>query len=352
MFFPSGKEIDVKVLKVDREKGRISLGRRQLEEDPLLRVEKMYPMGSRFFGKVASVAEYGAFVEIGDGVDGLVHASEMDWNRKKVNPADLVKEGDEVEVMMLEIDKESRRVSLGIKQCKPNPWEEFATAYRKGSRLKGVVRSITEHGLFVRLPGDIDGRVKAYDLSYDSDGEDLLRDYSKGDEIEVEVLNIEPERERIALGVKQLKDDGFDEYATEHLKNTLVAGTVEKIEKHRARVQLEGGIRGVLPAKEVAEGDVEDIGEFLKEGEETQFMLIGFDRRRHEVLLSLKAKDRSERVKKLRQHQSTESKASAPRLGALLKAELDRAQSEQSDVKDVDGDSGQQTEASEESGDK
>ena len=316
-----GDELELKILSVDREKGRLSFGLKQLQQDPWECIDRMYQTGQREIGKVSNIADYGAFVELRDGIYGLVHTSEMDWSRKNVDPAQVAAVGDEIEVMILDIDKRKRRVSLGIKQCKPNPWQEFNAAYRSGSVLKGTIKSITDFGMFVSLPGGLDGLVRIGDLSYKENGEKSIRNYSKGMEIEVAVLSIEVEKEKVTLGIKQLEDGPFNRFAAEHLKGTLVKGKVLEVGDTKAIVEIGDDVRGVLPAREVSEGDSAKVSDEVKVGEELELMLVNIDKASHVITLSLKARDRAERERIMREMSSVR-KEETPALGVLLQAKL------------------------------
>ncbi len=317
-----GDEMDLKILNIDKEKGRLSFGLKQLQQDPWDYIDRIYTSGMKVMGKVSNIAEYGAFVELEEGIDGLVHTSEMDWSRKSVDPAQFVTVGEEIEVMLLDIDKKKRRISLGIKQCKSNPWQDFNTAYRGGSILTGTIKTITDFGFFVSLPGDLDGLVRIGDLSYTESGETAIRNYSKGMEVQVVVLLIDVENEKITLGIKQLADGEFNRYVGEHLKGTVVTGKVVHIDESYARVRLAEGIEGILPAREVSEAGSANISEEVKSGQEMDFMLVNIDKRTHTLTLSLKARDRAERERVLREL-SSEQNEQAPALGALLQAKME-----------------------------
>ena len=325
-----GDEVEAKVLKFDQEKNRVSLGLKQLGEDPWVGLSRRYPPGTRLFGKVSNLTDYGAFVEIEPGIEGLVHVSEMDWTNKNVHPSKVVQLGDEVEVMVLEIDEERRRISLGMKQCMPNPWEEFAMNYRKGDRVKGQIKSITDFGIFIGLPGGIDGLVHLSDLSWSQPGEEAVRNYRKGEEVEAMVLSIDVERERISLGIKQIEGDPFTSYIAAHEKNSVVTGTVKSIDAKGAVIQLDGDVEGYLRSSEVARDRVEDIRTRLKEGDSVTAMIINIDRKNRTINLSIKAKDMAEEAEAM-QKLASEKQASAgtTNLGALLKAKLDTAKTEQ-----------------------
>ncbi|MGE5526334.1 MAG: 30S ribosomal protein S1 [Rhodospirillaceae bacterium] len=324
-----GDEVQAKVLKFDQEKNRVSLGMKQLGEDPWVGLTRRYPPGTRLFGKVSNLTDYGAFVEIESGIEGLVHVSEMDWTNKNVHPSKVVQLGDEVEVMVLEIDEDRRRISLGMKQCMPNPWEEFAMNHKKGDKVRGQIKSITDFGIFIGLPGGIDGLVHLSDLSWNMPGEEAVHNYKKGEETEAVVLSIDVERERISLGIKQLEGDPFNNYISAHDKNSIVTGTVKAVDAKGAVIQLEGEVEGYLRASEVARDRVEDIRTRLKEGDSVTAMVINIDRKNRTINLSIKAKDLAEEAEAM-QKMASDNKASAgtTNLGALLKAKLDVANSE------------------------
>ncbi len=315
-----GDEIEVVVLSVDGEKGRISLGMKQLQPNPWEFFDRLHPIGSRIFGKVTRVLEYGIFVELEEGVQGLVHSSEMSWTRKNPNPAKLYAEGGEVEVMILEIDKDRRRISLGIKQCAPNPWREFSVAYRKGDKITGKVRSINEFGIFIELPGGIDGLVRMSELSYDSPGEEAAREYKKGQEVEVAVLTIDTERERISLSVKQTENTGFEAFSGGHLRGDMVRGKILSVGEKDAKVILEGDVRAVLPIGEISEQRVENISDFVKEGEEHEFVLLKNDMRNMQALVSIKERNRQVREKALQERKEQAPPRST--FGAMLRAKI------------------------------
>ncbi len=319
-----GDELEAKVLKFDQEKNRVSLGLKQLGEDPWVGLSRRYPTGTRLFGKISNLTDYGAFVEIESGIEGLVHVSEMDWTNKNVHPAKVVQVGDEVEVMILEIDEDRRRISLGMKQCKPNPWEEFAQNANKGDKVRGQIKSITDFGIFIGLAGGIDGLVHMSDLSWSEPGEDAVSKYKKGDEVEAVVLSIDVERERISLGIKQLEGDPFSNYVSTHDKGSVVQGVVTAIDPKGAVVTLDGNVEAYLRASEVSRDRVEDIRSHLKEGDEVSTMIINIDRKNRNINLSIKAKDAAEEAAAVQKHSSDSQKAGAgtTNLGALLKAKL------------------------------
>ena len=317
-----GDEVTAKILKFDQEKNRVSLGMKQLGEDPWVGLSRRYPTTTRLFGKVTNLTDYGAFVEVEQGIEGLVHVSEMDWTNKNVHPSKVVQLGDEVEVMILEIDEERRRISLGMKQCLPNPWGEFAINFKKGDRVKGQIKSITDFGVFIGLPGGIDGLVHLSDLSWNEPGEEAVRRFKKGEELEAVILAIDVERERISLGVKQLSGDPFTNFTHMHDKGSLVAGTVKSVDAKGAVITLDGEIEGYLRASEIAADRVEDARNHLKEGESVQAMIINIDRKNRSINLSIKAKDNAEAAEAMaRMH--AEGASGTTNLGALLKAKLE-----------------------------
>jgi small subunit ribosomal protein S1 len=315
-----GDEIDVRILKFDRERQRVSLGLKQLGADPWQNIARRYPSGTRLFGKVTNIADYGCFVEIEEGVEGLVHVSEMDWTNKNVNPSKVVHIGEEVEVMVLDIDEERRRISLGIKQCKPNPWREFAENYNRGDHVSGQVRSITDFGLFIGLPGGIDGLVHLSDLSWDLPGEEAIRSYQKGQEVEAVVVAIDPERERISLSVKQLAKDPFSSWIAEHPKGSIVNGVVREVDAKGAIVDLEGGIEGYLRASELSRDRVEDARTVLKAGDEIEAKFLAVDRKVRTIALSVKAKEMSEEAEAVQNYRSDSTTGTS--LGDLLKEQI------------------------------
>jgi len=315
-----GDEIQVKVLKFDRERNRVSLGLKQLGEDPWQDIARRYPANSRLFGRVTNLADYGAFVEIEDGVEGLVHVSEMDWTNKNVNPSKVVQIGDEIEVMVLEIDEERRRVSLGIKQCMPNPWDEFASSFNKGDRVKGVIKSITDFGIFIGLDGGIDGLVHLSDLSWELQGEEAVRNYRKGEEVEAVVLSIDPERERISLGVKQMDRDPMSAWLAEHPKGSIVRGVVGEVDAKGATVDV-GGLEAYLRASELSRERVEDARTVLKPGEEIEARFIGLDRKSRQISLSIKAKEAWEEAEAVQSYKKSDT-TTGTSLGDLLKEQI------------------------------
>ncbi|HOB02317.1 MAG TPA: 30S ribosomal protein S1 [Casimicrobium huifangae] len=320
-----GQEVTAKVLKFDQEKNRVSLGLKQLGDDPWVGLARRYPQGTRLFGKVTNITDYGAFVEIDAGIEGLVHVSEMDWTNKNVSPSKVVSLGDEVEVMILEIDEDRRRISLGIKQCQPNPWDEFAANYKKGDKVSGAIKSITDFGVFIGLPGGIDGLIHLSDLSWTIAGEQAVRDFKKGQEVEAAVLGIDVERERISLGIKQLDGDPFNNYIALNDKGAIVTGTVKSAEPKGAVIQLADDVEGYLRASEVSRERVEDIRSHVKEGDTVEVMIINVDRKTRNISLSIKAKDSAEEAEAVRQHSRDDNAGNAglAGLGALLKAKQD-----------------------------
>jgi len=317
-----GQELTAKVLKFDQEKNRVSLGLKQLGEDPWVGLGRRYPQGTRLFGKVTNITDYGAFVEIEAGIEGLVHVSEMDWTNKNVDPKKVVALGDEVEVMVLEIDEDRRRISLGMKQCKANPWDDFAIAHKKGDRVKGQIKSITDFGVFIGLPGNIDGLVHLSDLSWNEPGEEAVRRFKKGDEVEAVVLAIDVERERISLGIKQLAGDPFSNFAATHEKGSLVTGTVKSVDAKGAVIDLGGDVEGYLRASEISSDRVEDARNHLKEGDSLTALIINVDRKNRSLNLSIKAKDSAEASEAM-ERMKAEAATGTTSLGALLKAKLD-----------------------------
>ena len=323
-----GDEIDVKVLKFDRDRNRVSLGLKQLGDDPWEALARRYPVGTRLFGKVTNIADYGCFVEIEEGVEGLVHVSEMDWTNKNVNPHKMVNLGDEVEVMVLDIDEERRRISLGMKQCQSNPWDDFAATHNKGDRVAGKIKSITDFGIFVGLDGGIDGLVHLSDLSWNATGEEAVRDYRKGQEVEAVVLAVDPERERISLGIKQLDKDPFSNFVADHPKGSIVHGVVASVDPRGATVDLGSGVEGNLRVSELARERIEDARSVLKEGEEIEAKFIGVDRKNRTISLSIKAKEVAEEAEALQDY-SRRSAAGTATLGDLLKEQMRDQQDEE-----------------------
>jgi small subunit ribosomal protein S1 len=318
-----GDEISVKVLKFDKDKTRVSLGLKQMGEDPWEDITRRYPVGARLFGKVTNLTDYGCFVEIEEGVEGLVHVSEMDWTNKNVSPGKIVQMGDDVEVVVLDIDAERRRISLGMKQCRPNPWEEFAATHNKGDKISGVIKSITDFGIFIGLDGGIDGLVHLSDISWNAPGEDAVRDYKKGDEIETTILAIDPERERISLGIKQLEQDPFNNYLAEHPKGSIVKGDILEVDAKGATVRLIEGVEGYIRASEIARDRVEDARTMLKVGDEIEAKFLGVDRKNRSINLSIKAKDSAEEAEAIEDYSRGADQAGTTKLGDLLKEQME-----------------------------
>ncbi|WP_332848160.1 30S ribosomal protein S1 [Massilia sp. S19_KUP03_FR1] len=322
-----GQEITAKVLKYDQEKNRVSLGVKQLGDDPWTGLSRRYPQSTRLFGKVTNLTDYGAFVEVEQGIEGLVHVSEMDWTNKNVAPNKVVQLGDEVEVMVLEIDEERRRISLGMKQCKANPWDDFGMTHKKGDKVRGAIKSITDFGVFIGLAGNIDGLVHLSDLSWTEAGEEAVRRFKKGDELEAIVLAIDVERERVSLGVKQLEGDPFNNFAAMNDKGSLVTGTVKSVEAKGAVIGLSEEVEGYLRASEISRDRVEDAGTHLKVGDSVEALVINIDRKARSIQLSIKAKDNVDTTEALQKNSSSAPDSNAASgttsLGALLKAKFD-----------------------------
>ena len=322
-----GDEVTAKVLKFDTEKNRVSLGLKQLGDDPWVGISRRYPAQTRLFGKVTNLTDYGAFVEIEQGIEGLVHVSEMDWTNKNVHPSKVVSLGDEVEVMILEIDEERRRISLGMKQCAANPWDDFAMNQKKGDKVRGAIKSITDFGVFIGLPGGIDGLVHLSDLSWSVPGEEAIRNFKKGDEVEAVVLAIDTEKERISLGIKQLDSDPYTSFIATHEKNAIVKGTVKSVDARGAVVTLEGEMDGYLRASEVSRDRIDDLTKVYKEGDEIEAMIINIDRKTRSINLSIKAKDQAEQHEAMQKFAAESNVSSGTtNLGALLKAKLNNPQ--------------------------
>jgi small subunit ribosomal protein S1 len=318
-----GDEIDVVVLKFDKEKNRVSLGLKQLGDDPWQDLTRRYPEGSRLFGKVTNIADYGCFVEIEEGVEGLVHVSEMDWTNKNVNPGKLVALGDECEVMILDIDEERRRISLGMKQCHANPWEAFSATHNKGDKVIGKIKSITDFGIFIGLEGGIDGLVHLSDLSWEDAGEEAVRNYKKGDELEATVLAVDPERERISLGVKQMEGDPFSTFIATNPKGAIVNGTVLEVDAKGARIELGENIEGYLRVSEISRERVEDASHVLNVGDKVEAKFTGVDRKSRAISLSIKAKDSDEEQATINEYKSGGAAVGGATLGDLLKEQLE-----------------------------
>ena len=319
-----GQEIQAKVLKFDQEKNRVSLGVKQLGEDPWVGLSRRYPQSTRLFGKVTNLTDYGAFVEVEAGIEGLVHVSEMDWTNKNVDPKKVVTVGEEVEVMVLEIDEDRRRISLGMKQCRANPWEDFSANHKRGDKVRGAIKSITDFGVFVGLPGGIDGLVHLSDLSWSETGEDAVRNFKKGDEVEAVVLGIDTDKERISLGIKQLEGDPFTNFVATYDKGMVVPGTVKSVEARGAVVTLSVDVEGYLRASEMSTGRVEDATTVMKAGENHELMILNIDRKSRSIQLSIKAKDSAETADAIARMSEASASSGTTNLGALLKAKLDQ----------------------------
>ncbi len=319
-----GAELDVRVLKYDKERNRVSLGLKQLGEDPWDNIARRYPSNTRVFGKVSNVTDYGAFVEIEPGVEGLVHVSEMDWTNKNVNPSKVVQVGDEMEVMVLDVDEERRRISLGIKQVTSNPWETFAAIYKKGDKVDGQIKSITDFGIFIGLDGGIDGLIHLSDISWNSTGEDVARNYKKGDTLEAVVLAVDPERERISLGVKQMEQDPMGQFVATNTRGSIVKGTVKEVDAKGATIDLGDGVEGYLAARDIADERVDDASQRLKVGDEVEAKIVGTDRKSRLMQLSIKAKDEAETQEAVSDYNRSAADASSgtTKLGALLREQL------------------------------
>ena len=324
-----GEEVEAKILKFDQEKNRVSLGIKQMGDDPWNGLARRYPQGTRMFGKVTNLTDYGSFVEIEQGIEGLVHVSEMDWTNKNVHPSKVVSLGDEVEVMILEIDEARRRISLGMKQCKSNPWDDFEINHKKGDKVRGQIKSITDFGVFIGLDGGIDGLIHLSDLSWNQPGEEMVRNYKKGDEVEAVVLAIDVERERISLGIKQMESDPFGGFASSNEKGAVVTGTVKSLDAKGAVVALDGDIEAYLKASEVSVDRVEDIRTHLKEGDTVTAVIINVDRKNRGINLSIKALNKAEESAAMQKFSSeSSSNAGTTNLGALLKAKMSGSKTE------------------------
>ena len=321
-----GDEIDVKVLKYDKERNRVSLGLKQLGEDPWQAIKKRYPEKAQVKAIVTNLTDYGCFAELETGVEGLVHVSEMDWTNKNIHPSKVVQLGDEVDVMILDIDEERRRISLGIKQCHQNPWDGFAESFKKGDRISGSIKSITDFGIFIGLDGNIDGLVHLSDISWEESGEEAVRNYNKGDEIETVILSIDSERERISLGIKQLEDDPYIDYVSNFEKGSVVKGRVLTVEAKSATLELQDRVEGTLRASEVSRDKVEDIRTILKEGEEIEVKIANIDQKNRHISLSIKAIEIDDENAAIKEHKNLESSDVSPgTIGDLIKAELDKS---------------------------
>ena len=317
-------ELDVRVLRFDRERNRVSLGLKQLGDDPWSDLSRRYPVGARLFGTVSNITDYGCFVEIEDGVEGLVHVSEMDWTNRNVNPAKVVHTGDEVEVLVLDIDEDRRRISLGMKQCKTNPWESFAATQNKGDKVTGTIKSITDFGIFIGLEGGIDGLVHLSDITWQEAGEDAVRNFRKGEEIEAVVLAVDPERERISLGIKQMDQDPFATFMAEHPRGSLVKGTVKEVDARGAVIELTEGVEGYLRAADIKDERVDDATRELSVGDEIEAKFVSLDRKNRTLSLSIRAKDDAELAEALKEYKQSNASSGTTSLGDLLKEQLDQ----------------------------
>jgi small subunit ribosomal protein S1 len=318
-----GQEIDVKILKFDRERNRVSLGLKQLGEDPWVEITARYPEGARIKARITNLTDYGCFAELEEGVEGLVHVSEMDWTNKNVHPSKIVNLGDEVEVMVLEIDEERRRISLGIKQCQQNPWDAFASQHAKGAKISGSIKSITDFGIFIGLEGNIDGLVHLSDISWNETGEEAVRNYKKGDEIETVILSIDPERERISLGIKQLEDDPFGNYVSANDRGSIVTGEVTEVDAKSVVIKLADEVEGVLKASDISRERVEDARSLYKVGDTVEAKIISVDRKNRGLALSIKAKDYDDEQEAVQSLKETEQESASPgTIGDLIKAQM------------------------------
>jgi len=318
-------EIDVKILKFDRERNRVSLGLKQLGEDPWIEIKNRYPENTRVKAVVTNLTDYGCFAELEEGVEGLVHVSEMDWTNKNIHPSKLVQLGDEVEVMILDIDQERRRISLGLKQCQQNPWDVFGEKFKKGDRISGNIKSITDFGIFLGLEGEIDGLVHLSDISWDEPGEQAVRQYTKGDKLDTVILTVDPERERISLGIKQLSDDPFSNFSGMNEKGSVLKGTVKEVDAKEAIITLAEGVEGVLKASEISRDRVEDARNAITVGEEVTLMVVSVDRKSRVISLSIKAREVSEEKSSVAEHKKQSVSSAAPTtVGDLLKSQLDK----------------------------
>ncbi len=322
-----GQELDVRVLKYDRERNRVSLGLKQMGEDPWDNVARRYPANTRAFGKVSNVTEYGAFVEIEPGVEGLVHVSEMDWTNKNVNPSKVVQVGDEVQVMVLDVDEERRRISLGMKQVSSNPWETFAAIHKKGDKVEGQIKSITDFGVFIGLDGGIDGLIHLSDISWNSTGEDLARNFKKGDNLEAVVLAVDPERERISLGIKQMEQDPMGQFQASNSRGSIVNGTVKEVDAKGATIELADGVEGYLAARDISTERVDDATTKLKVGDAVEAKIVGTDRKSRLLQLSIRAKDQDELHETLAEYnKSADTSGGNTQLGDLLRQQLGKSE--------------------------
>ncbi len=318
-----GDEIDVKVLRFDKEKMRVSLGLKQMGDDPWVDIARRYPEHTRLFGKVTNIADYGCFVEIEDGVEGLVHVSEMDWTNKNIHPSKVVQLGEEVEVVVLDIDEERRRISLGMKQCQDNPWESFSATHNKNDKVSGAIKSITDFGIFIGLDGGIDGLVHLSDISWNIPGEEAVRNYKKGDEVEAIVLSVDPERERISLGIKQMEKDPASNFMAENPKGSIIKGTIREVDAKGAIIDLGDGLEGYLRASEISRDKIEDARTMLNVGDEVEAKFTGMDRKNRTISLSIKAKDNDDEKGVIEDYARSGSASATTTLGDLLKEQMD-----------------------------
>jgi len=320
----AGDEIEVRVLRYDRERNRVSLGLKQLGDDPWQDLSRRYPIGTRLFGKISNITDYGCFVEIEDGVEGLVHVSELDWTNRNVNPAKLVQPGQEVEVMVLDIDEERRRISLGMKQCQPNPWQNFAATHNKGDKVSGNIKSITDFGIFIGLEGGIDGLIHLSDISWMMSGEEMVQNFKKGDELEAVVLAVDPERERISLGLKQLEQDPFATFMAEHPRGSLITGKVKEADARGLLIELADGVDGYLRASDISKDRVEDASKLYSVGDDVEAKFVNIDRKNRVLSLSIKAKEDDELAEALEEYESSSETTTGSTLGDLLRQQLDQ----------------------------
>jgi len=319
-----GDEINVKVLKFDRERNRVSLGLKQLGEDPWVQIKERYPENTRVTARVTNLTDYGCFAEIEEGVEGLVHVSEMDWTNKNIHPSKVVQLGDEVEVMVLDIDEDRRRISLGIKQCHANPWEEFSSKFNKEDKVSGKIKSITDFGIFIGLDGGIDGLVHLSDISWHDSGEEAVRKYKKGDEIDTTILSVDPERERISLGIKQLESDPFAEYVQVNDKGTIITGTVKEVDAKAAIIAINDDVEATLKASEMSQDRVEDLTTQLKVGDEVEAKIINVDRKNRVINLSVKSKDIDDTKEAMKEVREKQVESAGPTtIGDLIKAQME-----------------------------
>ncbi len=323
-----GGEINVKILKFDRERNRVSLGLKQLGEDPWVAITNRYPENTRTMARVTNLTDYGCFAELEEGVEGLVHVSEMDWTNRNIHPSKVVQVGDEVEVMVLDIDEERRRISLGIKQCIGNPWEEFSTQHNKGDRIKGYIKSITDFGIFIGLEGNIDGLVHLSDISWNEPGEEAVRQFTKGDEIETVILSIDAERERISLGLKQLEEDPFSNYVAVNERGAIVMGTVKEVDPKQAVLTLAEEVEAILKASEISVDRVEDARNAVSVGEEIEVKIISVDRKNRMLGVSIKAKDMADEELAVKEHRELEAEVTPTTIGDLIKQQMDSGSSD------------------------